>query len=1284
MKSILRIILLLGLLSISEKIFSQNIQVSIHIQPNLPSYISEWEIDPTLTNIQLFGSLPQPESVVVQVVVSEFSEGQVLTATSVPIQATPGAWQFFINNTEFLDWESLDYAESFEQELGQSGRIPDGDYEICAYVRRFQDPNGPLFGESCMYFTIATQSPPVMLYPVAGNVLIEPVPLFQWSFGGHTAGVNYSLKIVEVLPGQSPEEAVESNIVTLNQPTDQLLFLFDQAQGVLYPCKEYAVWVEVESGPSLGFSSPLLRSEAVPFYWQQSDAPIIMPNSPGISCNGSVGTQSTSTEMNFTFTTSGRFTTFTVVTCHNPCGTYTPGIPTTTSGRPDVPTLSADKGKITHTGPQYPNTPTVVSGGIQPLPSTIADVINGQELGMPYFISNLIYAFEHTMPCENQYYSTTINFQGIIEPGAAFTWYVVGLTTAGTTVTSPSFCYRYAPTTSSGEIPTNVECPITPTCQITLEELVDPKMDGGLTTASKGLTRILRDGFVPLEAEGRDFDQLKIKCTPSNGCEEIGSERRVTLTGRVRYEWEITSEKGEFKKLGCMPEALKKDVGEHVILMPPFIPLPETEDKPNKESIKIILHVIDDNPTQPKDPNIDPEITVEFTRKRSIPDYYEVKITAPAYTLPAIPVTTDKLEQCKPEKPEWDQKADLVPPKIKLPASVGKDNDKMVVGQWIVLEAEDNRDPDILKKLKCLSQACKQTEEKDRIYEDDVEWIWSIVKGKGKIILGDRGRFIIYEAPMQLEEKETKREVILQAKVKNPFAIQIPDAVKTGRITLYIYQAGIKLSHPAANWLPTEDNNVQLTSELVYCTDAKAEGAGANKKIKKTWAPALAHMCRIHFFELDRISREPGLCLNNTPKDKAKTCVDYQWNPEDEHEAYKPDDKLGTKCDSKEHYRSARTQKPVKSYTIKVHANDFGGYTDVSSYANHTHKNNGELKDPRYESVPVTDETAPKHPQGKTKKKTYWDNRVTVPIDIDENYIPDNGWLASVGGGAIPDNVVPVTDADRLPAGDRTNGDGFSVYEEYRGFKIIKAGGGTMHIRLNSNTKDLFVHNPDQFALGAFRTVSALAVHEITEDQYEGNTKRWVNVNHHTAHADDQRGIYLHNIPLALGLLGIAVPIGGSWPAPPNYNKEVDVDKADITRWAIAQGIAAPASINWVVAHELSHACNTYHHGEHPRGGTNFDRVHGLRSGDVACIMRYNNVGTALPAPNNPEAIGTILCPAQAGTGFNAGGNNFRDSDQSNRVNTGVPAWHRGDCLHQLRIKSPLSNKPDFPTRFDP
>ncbi len=523
------------LLLISLPCIGQNIQVFIHLQPNLPPSISEWEIDPNLTNIELFAILQEPLVLEVQVEVHEFSLGTVLTAESLPIQANPGSWQLRINNTEILDWESLDYAPEFENDLGQSGRLPDGDYEICAYVRRFQDPGGIVLGESCMNFTIESQSPPVLHYPIAETVLTEPLPLFQWSYGGYSPGVAFSLNIVEVLPGQMPEEATETNPTIFNQSSiNQLLFLFDQAEGLLIPCHTYAVWVEVENGPGLDFASPSLRSEAVPFYWQTGGEASIQLSEPGSACVGSVNSAITTTMIDFNWIATGPFSSFNVVTCPNPCGTFTPGLTTTTTTSGAGIPIPTGSGKITYSDPRNPYGVPLNPGNIQRLPSLVSDVIagSGQGLNQPYHVANTLLARTSIQPCETEYYFQTVDFQGVIEPGAAITWYVVGVTSSGTTVTSPTFCERYSPTTSGGETTTNVPCP---GCQIKSEKKPGPAISVSIVAPviPKDSTPDLPK--IPLALLAWDKDDEIQKCL----CLGRYIEKKIEIVDPITYEWTL-------------------------------------------------------------------------------------------------------------------------------------------------------------------------------------------------------------------------------------------------------------------------------------------------------------------------------------------------------------------------------------------------------------------------------------------------------------------------------------------------------------------------------------------------------------------------------------------------------------------------------------------------------------------------------------------------------------------------------------------------------------------------
>ncbi len=106
------------------------------------------------------------------------------------------------------------------------------------------------------------------------------------------------------------------------------------------------------------------------------------------------------------------------------------------------------------------------------------------------------------------------------------------------------------------------------------------------------------------------------------------------------------------------------------------------------------------------------------------------------------------------------------------------------------------------------------------------------------------------------------------------------------------------------------------------------------------------------------------------------------------------------------------------------------------------------------------------------------DDYITIPCDEDEDRIADY-WEEKCNVYDEDENW----DEDPEPSGQNSNGDGISLYEEYRGFEDENY----RHERLNPQMKELFVRDEDGLvAQSGFDIVSGLRVFYIGEDGWTG------------------------------------------------------------------------------------------------------------------------------------------------------------------------------------------------------
>ncbi len=92
----------------------------------------------------------------------------------------------------------------------RTGRLPEGEYQFCI---RVMSAAGSQLAEACNTMNVIYPDPPQLIFPMNGSNVNIQYPTFQWTpvIVPPQYPINYHLKIVERLPGQTLNRAIESN-----------------------------------------------------------------------------------------------------------------------------------------------------------------------------------------------------------------------------------------------------------------------------------------------------------------------------------------------------------------------------------------------------------------------------------------------------------------------------------------------------------------------------------------------------------------------------------------------------------------------------------------------------------------------------------------------------------------------------------------------------------------------------------------------------------------------------------------------------------------------------------------------------------------------------------------------------------------------------------------------------------------------------------------------------------------------------------------------------------------
>jgi hypothetical protein len=190
----------------------------------LPSpYLSDWQTQPEIVKVHLTNYAPSKMTYRLWVEIRGARYGFVASGESPRMHLAPLS-QAIILGPEMIDWNNIHYNGVLRSQILQTGRIPEDDYELCVTAL---SEDGRELARFCTPFQTQHSEPITLIVPANGDSIDVHALSFLWTpqLSIHKRPAQYELQIVEVLPGQTRQEAMASNFVHFKSAPLETSFL---------------------------------------------------------------------------------------------------------------------------------------------------------------------------------------------------------------------------------------------------------------------------------------------------------------------------------------------------------------------------------------------------------------------------------------------------------------------------------------------------------------------------------------------------------------------------------------------------------------------------------------------------------------------------------------------------------------------------------------------------------------------------------------------------------------------------------------------------------------------------------------------------------------------------------------------------------------------------------------------------------------------------------------------------------------------------------------------------
>ncbi len=239
-------------------------------------YFSDWERDPSIGALYVAYQGNTETSFYFEVTIDRrfLRAGRLLTAES-KISTINRPFRRTFYSTEFIEWRNVDYNEDYQRQVVRSGRFPEGEYLLTIKI---YDRAHHLLASDDAPFYIVYPDPPQLMLPADGEIIQTPYPTFQWTpvIAPRDYIIDYNLLIVERLPGQTLQRAIEANYPFFETTVTRFTSFNYPMSGLAFEDGKEYVW-RITATDQNGFAptSNQGKSEIWSFNYGQGEGEIV-------------------------------------------------------------------------------------------------------------------------------------------------------------------------------------------------------------------------------------------------------------------------------------------------------------------------------------------------------------------------------------------------------------------------------------------------------------------------------------------------------------------------------------------------------------------------------------------------------------------------------------------------------------------------------------------------------------------------------------------------------------------------------------------------------------------------------------------------------------------------------------------------------------------------------------------------------------------------------------------------------------------------------------------------